>query len=48
MATMTRQEAAARARAAKAYRYQERLAEKLRESGWEVKPPQDKITTGTK
>lgn len=48
MAQMTRQEAAAKARAAKALRYQERLADKLRQAGWEVKPPQVKITTGSK
>lgn len=39
---------AAKARAAKALKYQERLAAKLREAGWEVKPPEAKINQGTK
>jgi hypothetical protein len=38
-ATTTAQQRAAIARAGKARKYQERLAEKLKEAGWTVVPP---------
>lgn len=41
MPTMTKQEAAAKARAGKDRKYAERLAEKLRERGWVCEPPKE-------